>query len=110
MFAVTRANYDELLESGVRIYEYTPGFIHSKVVCVDMESAVVGTVNMDFRSLYLHFEDGVYLYRADAIHQVADDFADTLPLCREVKIEEHRNRSSLVRIVEMCLRLFSPLM
>lgn len=110
VFAVTRANYDELLESGVRIYEYTPGFIHSKVVCVDMESAVVGTVNMDFRSLYLHFEDGVYLYRADAIHQVADDFADTLPLCREVKIEEHRNRSSLVRIVEMCLRLFSPLM
>lgn len=110
VFAVTRANYDELLEAGVRIYEYTPGFIHSKVVCVDLESAVVGTVNMDFRSLYLHYEDGVYLYNADAIAQVAEDFTDTLPLCREVRLQEHRERGLLTRIVEMLLRVFSPLM
>jgi len=110
VFAVTRANYDELLEAGVRIYEYTPGFIHSKVVCVDMESAVVGTVNMDFRSLYLHFEDGVFLYQTDSVHQVWDDFTDTLPLCHEVTLQEHQQRSGIVRLVEMCLRIFAPLM
>ncbi len=100
----------QLLEAGVRIYEYTPGFIHSKVVCVDMECAVVGTVNMDFRSLYLHYEDGVFLYSTDSVHQISDDFADTLPLCREVTLRAHRERSAVVRIVEMCLRIFSPLM
>ena len=110
VFAVTRANYDELLEAGVRVYEYTPGFIHSKVVCVDMECAVVGTVNMDFRSLYLHYEDGAFLYNTDSVHQIGDDFADTLPLCREVTLQAHRERSAVVRIVEMCLRIFSPLM
>jgi len=110
VYAVTRANYDELLEAGVRIYEYTPGFIHSKVVCVDMTCAVVGTVNMDFRSLYLHFEDGVFLYHTDSVQQISDDFADTLPHCREVNSREHLERSAIVRIAEMCLRVFSPLM
>lgn len=110
VFAVTRANYDELLEAGVRIYEYSPGFIHSKVICVDMESAVVGTVNMDFRSLYLHFEDGVFLYHTDSVQQVADDFADTLPVCREVNCREHLERKGIVRLVESVLRIFSPLM
>ena len=65
---------------------------------------------MDFRSLYLHYEDGVYLYNADAIAQVAEDFTDTLPLCREVRLQEHRERGLLTRIVEMLLRVFSPLM
>ena len=110
VFAVTRANYDELLDAGVRIYEYAPGFLHSKVICVDMESAVVGTINMDFRSLYLHFEDGVFLYRTDCIQQIGDDFMDTLPLCREISREAHRERNVLVRLAESILRIFAPLM
>lgn len=110
VFAVTRANYQELLEAGVRIYEYTPGFIHSKVVSVDMEYAVVGTVNMDFRSLYLHFEDGVFLYNTDSVRQVVDDFADTLPLCHRVDLRTYQERKLHVRLVEMCLRVFAPLM
>ena len=110
VFAVTRANYDELLNAGVRIYEYAPGFIHSKVICVDMECAVVGTVNMDFRSLYLHFEDGVFLYHTDSIQQIGDDFMDTFPLCREIDRETHRNRPALVRLGESILRIFAPLM
>ena len=110
VFAVTRANYDELLDAGVRIYEYAPGFIHSKVICVDMECAVVGTVNMDFRSLYLHFEDGVFLYHTDSIQQIGDDFMDTFPLCREIDREIHRNRPALVRLGESILRIFAPLM
>lgn len=110
VYAVTRANYRELLDAGVRIYEYAPGFIHSKVICVDMEYAVVGTINMDFRSLYLHFEDGVFLYRTDSVHQVMDDFTDTLPLCREILPERYRERSLLTRAVETALRVFAPLM
>lgn len=110
VYLVTRANYGELLKAGVRIYEYTPGFIHSKVVCVDMESAVVGTVNMDFRSLYLHYEDGVLLYNTESVQQVSDDFADTLPLCREVTLQAYQDRSKLLQILEMCLRIFAPLM
>ncbi len=110
VYLVTRANYGELLKAGVRIYEYTPGFIHSKVVCVDMESAVVGTVNMDFRSLYLHFEDGVLLYNTESVQQVSDDFADTFPLCHEVTLQEYQDRSTIVQIAEMCLRVFAPLM
>lgn len=110
VFAVTRANYDELLNAGVRIYEYTPGFLHSKVICVDMESAVVGTVNMDYRSLYLHFEDGVFLYHTESLQQISDDFMDTLPLCREIDAQTHQDRKGIVRLAEMVLRIFAPLM
>ena len=110
VFSVTRANYRELLEAGVRIYEFTPGFIHSKVICVDMECAVVGTINMDFRSLYLHFEDGVFLYNTNSVQQVSDDFADTLPHCHEVTLREYRERSFRVRLIETVLRVFAPMM
>lgn len=65
--AVTRANYEPLTEAGVRIFEFKPGFIHSKLCLADDRYAVVGTVNMDFRSLYLHFEDAVYLYDSPAV-------------------------------------------
>ena len=76
---------------------------------MDLESAVVGTVNMDFRSLYLHYEDGVYLYNADAIAQVAEDFTDTLPLCREIHLSDcHTNLPGTV--LDSALRLLSPLM
>ncbi|MEA4965905.1 MAG: cardiolipin synthase [Oscillospiraceae bacterium] len=110
VYAVTRANYRELLEAGARIYEYTPGFMHSKVVAVDLECAVVGTVNMDFRSLYLHFEDGVFLYNTESVRQISDDFADTLPLCRSVELRAYQGRKWYVRLVEVCLRVFAPLM
>lgn len=110
VYLVTRANYGELLKAGVRIYEYAPGFIHSKVVCVDMESAVVGTVNMDFRSLYLHYEDGILLHNTESVQQVSNDFADTLPLCCEVTLQAYQERSTLLKLLEMCLRIFAPLM
>ena len=77
--AVTRANYEELTRAGVRIFEYTPGFIHSKVYLADTKQAVVGTVNLDFRSLYLHFEDAVYLYDTAINTQVQADFEETFP-------------------------------
>ncbi len=110
VFTVTRAHYQDLIAGGVKIYEYTPGFLHAKVFCVDGAYAVVGTVNFDFRSLYLHFEDGVWLYRADCVEQVAQDFERTFPLCHRVSMAECRSYPLHKRLGGAILRLFSPLM
>lgn len=110
VYAVTRANYDALLEAGVRIFEYTPGFIHSKVCFADGKYAVVGTVNLDFRSLYLHFEDAVYLCGNEAVEQVEADFLDVFPACREITVAGSRRVGVVRRLLRTILRLFSPLM
>lgn len=110
VYAVTRANYDLLLEAGVRIFEYTPGFIHSKVCFADGRYAVVGTVNLDFRSLYLHFENAVYLCGCEAVEQVESDFLDVFPVCREITVAGSRRVSVIRRLLRTILRLFSPLM
>ena len=108
--AVTRAYYEDLVKGGVKIYEYTPGFIHSKVFSVDGEYATVGTVNLDYRSLYLHFEDGVFLYRADCVEAVEQDFRETIPVCQEITLEQCRATSLPVRLLRSVLRLLAPLM
>ncbi len=108
--AVSRAHYELLTEAGVRIYEYTPGFIHSKVYLVDDRSAVVGTVNLDFRSLYLHFENAVYLFEATCIGAIAEDFQDTFAQCEEITWRKCRNTNLWQRLVRTALRLLSPLM
>jgi len=108
--AVTRANYEVLTEAGVRIFEYRPGFIHAKVCLADETNAVVGTVNMDFRSLYLHFEDAVYLSGSEAVEQVAADFRETFPQCREITYARCRHIYLHQRIGRALLRVFSPLM
>ena len=108
--AVSRAHYETLTAAGVRIYEYTPGFIHSKVYLVDDRYAVVGTVNLDFRSLYLHFENAVFLVETDCIAQVAADFETTIPQCREITWDSCRNTNLLQRFVRTALRLLSPLL
>ncbi|MFW5976728.1 MAG: cardiolipin synthase, partial [Bacillota bacterium] len=85
---VTRSYYKDLIESGVRIYEYTPGFIHSKTFLSDDSYGVVGTINMDYRSLYLHFECGVWLYDCNVIGEIKDDFLKTLEVSREITVED----------------------
>lgn len=110
VYEMTRANYDPLLAGGVRIFEYSPGFVHSKVFLSDDITAAVGTVNLDFRSLYLHFEDGVWLYRADCIAAIRADFDASFPQCREVKLEESSRISVLRHLYRSILRLLSPLM
>ena len=82
---VTRAYYPQLIEAGVKIYEYTPGFIHSKTFVCDDEIGVVGTINMDYRSLYLHFECGVWMYKTKSILDIRDDFLKTLEVCTDRK-------------------------
>lgn len=108
--AVTRSYYDVLLRSGVRIYEYTPGFMHSKTFVVDDEYGVVGTINLDYRSLYLHFECGVWLYRTESVAQIKEDFLETLKVCTEMSLSQYENIPLYKRITWSILRLFAPLM
>ena len=97
------------MKNGIRIYEYEPGFIHSKVV-MNEHCAIVGTINMDYRSLYLHFECGVYLYGYDAIMDIKRDFIETFPLCREIGLDYCRKRSVFIRCFQCILRLFAALL
>ena len=108
--AVSRAHYELLTEAGVRIYEYTPGFIHSKVYLVDDRYAVAGTVNLDFRSLYLHYENAVYLFEATCVAAIGEDFRNTFPLCEEITWRKCRKTRLPERLLAAVLRLLSPLM
>ena len=108
--AVTRAHYEMLTEAGVKIYEYSPGFIHSKVYLVDDRYAVTGTVNLDFRSLYLHFENAVFLYEPTCIASIGDDFRRTFPVCEEITWRKCKNTGLRQRLVRAILRIFAPLM
>ena len=108
--AVTRSYYSELIESGVKIYEYTPGFIHSKTHISDDEYGVVGTINMDYRSLYLHFECGVWMYKSSNILEMKKDFLNTLELCKEITIEDFKDIRWYKVLGRSILRVFAPLM
>ena len=108
--AVSRAHYEMLTEAGVRVYEYTPGFIHSKVYLVDDRYAVTGTVNLDFRSLYLHYENAVYLFDATCVAAIGEDFRNTFEISEEITWRKCRNTSLLQRLFRAALRVFSPLM
>ena len=109
VYSITRSYYKVLLEGGVKIFEYSPGFLHSKVFVCDDVVATVGTVNLDYRSLYLHFENGTYLYKSSKILDIKKDVTNTMKKSHQVKIEELPNgiiRSFLLSI----LRLFAPMM
>jgi len=107
---VSKSYYKVLIESGVKIYEYTPGFIHSKSYVSDDEYGVVGTINMDYRSLYLHFECGVWLYRSSSIYDIKEDFIDTLKKCRQIILEDFKEIKWYRTLADSILRIFAPLM
>ncbi|KPU45188.1 cardiolipin synthase [Oxobacter pfennigii] len=107
---VTRSYYKVLVESGVKIYEYIPGFIHSKTFVVDNEYGVVGTINMDYRSLYLHFECGVWMYNSPSIVDMREDFFNTLKMCNQITMEDFKNIKWYRTLVRFVLRVFAPLM
>ncbi len=111
VFAVTRANYPILLRHGVKIYEYTPGFLHAKSFVSDDTTAVVGSINLDYRSLYLHFECAVWLYQTSTIKDIKADFIHTLTCCQEITIDEYyRTVRWYKRLGYSVLKLFAPLM
>ncbi|MGL5354449.1 MAG: phospholipase D-like domain-containing protein, partial [Clostridium sp.] len=106
----TRSYYLPLINAGVKIYEYTPGFIHCKTFVSDNEVAVVGTINLDFRSLYLHFECGTWLYKCTAVTEIKDDYFKTLENCKQYTIEDYNNRPWAEKHFSKIIRVFTPLM
>lgn len=106
---MTRSFYPLLLECGIRIYEFTPGFIHSKAFVADDCYGIVGTVNLDYRSLYLHFECGVWMYRKDAVLDIKKDFLKTLEECQEITLAAARSRHWYIRLASSVMRIFAPL-
>ena len=107
---VTRSYYGRLLEEGVRIFEYTPGFIHAKMMVSDDDTAVVGSVNMDFRSFFLHYENTVLTVGDPIAVEIRKDIAAMEEQCREVLFQEWKNRPLAERAAGFCLRAFSTLM
>lgn len=105
----TRSYYRELVKAGVKIYEYTNGFNHSKTFVADDLIATVGTTNLDFRSLYLHFECGVLMFGSSAVMQIKEDFQKTLPICQPIT-ELDCQSNMFMRLFQDVLRLFAPLM
>ena len=110
VFLLTQSYYEQLLEAGVRVYEYQPGFLHAKSFVCDDEIAVVGTINLDYRSLYLHFENGVWFYKNKVVADIFQDFKETLNYCDPINIEFCKNRNILVRGFQSILRLLAPLL
>lgn len=110
VFEVTRAHYPPLLDAGVQIFEYTPGFIHAKNFVVDDRFATVGTVNLDYRSLFLHFENGVWLCEAPCIQEIRRDFLDTLKVCEPISLRRFKHLNILLQLYRSILRIFAPLM
>ena len=106
-FMLTQSYYDQLLEAGVKIYEYTPGFLHGKCFVCDDEIATVGTINMDYRSLFLHFECSVLLYQSSVITAIKEDILETIKISKEIKDFKVKLPKRLMQAV---LRLFAPLM
>ena len=109
-YALAKTHYASLLESGVDIREYTPGFVHAKVFVCDGQEAVVGTINLDYRSLYHHFECAAYLCGADCIPQIEADFQATLAQCRQVTAESLRREKLSLKLMGFVLKTIAPLL
>ena len=98
-----------MLFRSVRIYEFRPGFIHSKTVVVDDLYASVGSCNLDYRSFYLQHENGVWLCGADTVKDIREDFMESLASCKEITISDCQAVSFPTRLLRSVLRIFSPL-
>ena len=108
IFRMSRSFYQVLLNGGVKIYEYTPGFVHAKSFVSDDKVATIGTVNLDYRSLFLHFENNSLFYRAGIVEKIKEDFLATQALCSEVQPYD-KKRYSRRWAVDGLLRIFAPL-
>lgn len=109
IFGVTKSNYQILMKSGVKVYEYSPGFIHSKLYVADNTTAIVGTMNLDYRSLSHNFENGVWIYNHDVIQDVMNDFNETLKQS-ECMNDKKIKYGIVKKLINVFVRLFSPLL
>lgn len=109
IFGMTQSFYHRLLEAGVKIYEYTPGFIHAKSYLADDEIAMIGTINLDYRSLVHHFENGVWLYRCKSVADLKADIENTMERSLEI-LPDKLKSNVLQRFIRSVVRIFAPLM
>ena len=109
-YALAKTHYMSLITAGVKIYEYTPGFVHAKVFVSDDIKAAVGTINLDYRSLYHHFECATYLYKTDCIADIEADFQQTLAKCREVTVETVKNEKVSTKVIGVFVKFLAPLL
>ena len=110
VYSLTRSYYNGLARNGVRIFEFTPGFCHAKMSITDDLMATCGTINLDYRSLYHHFENGCLYADCNAVMETKRDFEETFAQCREVTEKYTTGRGALMRFSQMILRLAAPLM
>lgn len=109
VFVMTRSHYKRLMDAGVKIYEYEPGFVHAKVYLSDDKYAIVGTINLDYRSLVHHFENGVWMYKHEVLETIKEDMMNTMKKSLEVN-EELLKDTILQRLIRVLVRVFSPML
>lgn len=110
VFNITRSYYKHLIECGIKIYEYTPGFVHEKIFIVDDNKATVGTINLDYRSLCLHMENGVFLFKCSCIEEMKRSFLESISKSELIDLKRYKELSRHKRIFWSLLRLFAPLL
>ncbi len=109
VFGMTRSFYHRLMKSGVKIYEYKPGFIHAKSYIADGEYAMIGTINLDYRSLVHHFENGVWMYRCESIKDLKKDIEETM--AKSIKVTSDMLKTGLItRFIRSVVRIFAPML
>jgi cardiolipin synthase len=109
-YCLARTYYSELIEAGVEIYEYTPGFTHAKMFISDDEKATVGTINLDYRSLFLHFENGCFIYKNKTILEMEEDYQKMIKASQKISLMRCHNRPLYYKACGKLLRLLAPLM
>jgi cardiolipin synthase len=109
VYMITRSFYKRLMNAGVKIYEYTPGFIHAKMYVADGKYAMIGTINLDYRSLVHHFENGVWIYSSHIIGEITRDINETLQKCEQV-LEGNLKTNLLTKFVRAIIRIFAPML
>lgn len=110
VFLMTRSNYKDLIKGGVKIYEFTPGFVHSKVIVCDDEVAIVGTSNFDYRSFYLHFENGIWMYGSKAVGEAKSAHVKVRNAGFEVTMKFVESISVFQKLLSSLLKIFAPLL
>ena len=109
MFWLTQSYYSQLVTGGVKIYQYNPGFVHAKSFVCDDKFAIVGTINLDYRSLYLHFECGTFFYRTPVVTQVKEDLLAMMEV-GALQTYAMTQKHIVMRLVQAVLRVLAPLM
>jgi cardiolipin synthase len=109
-YALAKSHYSQLVKYGVKIYEYDPGFVHAKIFVSDNEKAVVGTINLDYRSLYHHFECAAYMYKTSCVSEIESDFQETLKKCSQVTPDSIKNEKIFYKAAGASMKILAPLM